>query len=236
MSSRNATVSLTATAGPVLMFGYGVLRFVDGLDGDRGNGLAWDAGHILFFVAMVLFGVLAVALRPSAPAWARRVGAGAVAASLFGVGCFLWVIAGDLSERFRETAPLPDVLATGGSALFPLGMLALLGLMVAARRAPVWSPLLFGAGITAISVDLDMLPIASLVILAGLAPLARSRDDGDGRGAGRHTARRAPAIPSPAAARPGPALASPGPTGPAVRREVTREAVRARFQPRLSGH
>ncbi|BAL88651.1 hypothetical protein AMIS_34310 [Actinoplanes missouriensis 431] len=176
MSSNSVIVRRTAVAAPALMFGYGVLRFLDGRDGDRGNGIAWDAGHVAFFAAMVLFGVLAVALRPIAPAWARRTGTVAAALALFGAGCFLWVIAGDLSPAFREAAPLPDVLETGGSALFPLGMLMLLGLLVAARRAPVWSPLLFGAGIAAITVNLDLLPVASLWILAALAPLAR-RDE-----------------------------------------------------------
>ncbi|MEU4695163.1 hypothetical protein [Actinoplanes sp. NPDC023714] len=207
MSSKHVIVRRTAIAGPVLMFGYGVLRFIDGLDGDRGNGLAWDAGHVAFFVAMVLFSVLAVAARPLTPNWARRTGAVAVAAALFGIGCFLWVIAGDLSDRFREAAPLPDVLEAGGSALFPLGMLILLGLLVAARRLPVWSPLLFGAGIVGITVDLDMLPFSSLIILAALAPLARHTDDGDQK---HHTYHRRQT------------------------EEVSREAVRARLKPQLT--
>ncbi|MBB2946775.1 hypothetical protein FB565_006543 [Actinoplanes lutulentus] len=177
MSSKSVTVRRAAIAAPALMFGYGVLRFFDGADGDRGNGLAWDAGHLAFFAAMVVFGVLAVAIRPAVPQWAHRVGSVAAATALVGIGCFLWVITGDLSDSFREAAPLPDVLRTGGSALFPLGMLVLLGLMVAVRRMPVWSPLLFGAGIAAITVNLDMLPIASLIILAALSPLAGDVDE-----------------------------------------------------------
>ncbi|WP_229073438.1 hypothetical protein [Actinoplanes sp. DH11] len=173
MSSNAVTVRRAAIAAPVLMFVYGVFRFADGLDGDRGNGVAWDAGHVAFFVAMVLFGVLTLALRPFVPAGAQRIGTGAAVAALFGVGCFLWVIAGDLSDGFREAAPLPDALATGGAALFPIGMIILLGLMVAARRAPVRSPLLLGAGMVAITVNLDLLPIASLVVLAALIPVAR---------------------------------------------------------------
>jgi hypothetical protein len=210
MSSKDVIVRRTAVAGPVLMFIYGVLRFIDGLDGDRHNGLAWDAGHVAFFVAMVLFGVLAVAVRPLAPTWARRTGLAGVAATLFGVGCFLWVIAGDLSEPFQQAAPLPDALAIGGSALYPLGTLVLLGLLVAARKLPVWSPLLFGAGIAAVTIDLDTLPIASLVILVALWPLARGGDLGGTAGRrGRHEARKAPAD--------------------TAIREVNREAVRARF-------
>ncbi|BBH68708.1 hypothetical protein ACTI_53930 [Actinoplanes sp. OR16] len=220
MSSKNVIVRRTAITAPALMFGYGVLRFIDGLDGDRGNGLAWDAGHVAFFVAMVLFGVLAVAMRPLTPTWARRTGAVAVAAALFGIGCFLWVIAGDLSDRFREAAPLPDVLESGGSALFPLGMLVLLGLLVAARRLPVWSPLLFGAGIAAITIDLDMLPFASLIILAALAPLARPGDEDGRANRGGHHRREA----------------TTADRGEVRIHEVNREAARARFKPQLSGH
>ncbi|WP_433831476.1 hypothetical protein ACQP2E_13620 [Actinoplanes sp. CA-015351] len=196
MSSKSVTVRRAAIAAPALLFGYGVLRFFDDAAGDRaagdrasgdgGSGLAWDAGHLAFFAAMVVFGVLAVAIRPAVPQWAHRVGTVAAATALFGIGCFLWVITGDLSDNFREAAPLPDVLRTGGAALFPLGMLVLLGLMVAVRRMPVWSPLLFGAGIAAITVNLDMLPIASLIILAALSPLAGDVDD-DEPGPSDHT-------------------------------------------------
>ena len=173
MTSNSVTVRRVALVAPGLLLVHGVLRFVDGLDGDRGNGLAWDAGHVAFLVAMVLFGVLAVAVRPLLPAGARTVGTVVIVATLAGVSCFLQVIAGDLSPWFRSEFPLPEALETGGSLLFPLGTLILLGLLVAARRVPVRSPLLFGAGIVAITVDLDLLPIASLLILAALAPLAR---------------------------------------------------------------
>ena len=172
MTSSSVTVRRAALAAPGLMFGYGVFRFADGLDGDRGAGPAWNAGHVAFFLAMVMFGVLAVAVRPLLPAGARHLGAVATAGTLAGVGCFLWVIAGDLSPRFRADLPLPGPLEAGGPLLFPLGMLALLGLLVAARRVPVWTPLLFGVGIVALTVQLDLLPIAALLILAALAPLA----------------------------------------------------------------
>jgi uncharacterized membrane protein YgdD (TMEM256/DUF423 family) len=85
----------------------------------------------------------------------------------------LWVIAGDLSESFLRAWPLPDVLQTAGPLLFVLGMVVLFGMLVAAGRAPVWSPVLFFAGYAAISVDLDLLPLAAVVILAAVAPLGR---------------------------------------------------------------
>jgi hypothetical protein len=172
MPSNSVIVRRTALAAPALMLLYGVLRFADGLDGHRGTGLFWNVGHVAFFAAMVLFGLLAVALHGMLPR-PRRVATAATAAALAGVLCFLWVIAGDLSGAFREYAPLPGPLEAAGPMLFPVGVLVLFGLLVAARRVPVWTPLLFGAGIAAITVDLDLLPFGSLAILVALQPLRR---------------------------------------------------------------
>jgi hypothetical protein len=70
--------------------------------------------------------------------------------------------------------PLPAPLETAGPMAFTLGMLTLLGLLVAARRAPFWSPLLFGAGIVAVTVELDLLPLAALLLMGALTPVARA--------------------------------------------------------------
>jgi hypothetical protein len=173
MPSNSVIVRRTALVAPALLFTYGILRFFDGLDGQRGSGLLWNLGHVAFFAGMVLFGVLAVALRGQFPPAGRRVATVATGAALVGVAAFLWVITGDLFPAFRETAPLPDALEMAGPMLFPLGVLVLFGLLVAARRLPVWTPLLFGLGIAAITVNLDLLPFAALVILGALAPLRR---------------------------------------------------------------
>jgi hypothetical protein len=170
MPSNSVIIRRTALAAPAFLLLYGVLRFADGLDGHRGSGLFWNVGHLAFFAAMVLFGVLAVALHGML-AHPRRVATAATAAALAGVLCFLWVIAGDLSKAFREHLPLPGPLETAGPMLFPLGVLALFGLLVAARRVPVWTPLLFGAGLAAITVDLDLLPFGALAVLVALSPL-----------------------------------------------------------------
>ncbi|GAA4601512.1 hypothetical protein BJY16_003909 [Actinoplanes octamycinicus] len=173
MDSNTVTIRRAALLAPALLLTYGILRFFDGLDGDRGNGPLWTIGHLAFFAGMVLFAVLTVAVRNTFPADRRRIATVATGASLAGVAAFLWVIAGDLSARFREAAPLPDALETAAPMLFPLGVLVLFGLMVAARRLPVRTPLLFGLGIAAISVNLNLLPIAAVVILVALLPLRR---------------------------------------------------------------
>ena len=60
----------------------------------------------------------------------------------------------------------------GLPVLFQLGMLTLLGQLVAARWVPTWSPLVMLFGFVLIAVNLDLLPFASVVILCGLLPLA----------------------------------------------------------------
>jgi hypothetical protein len=162
----------TTFAAPLALLAYGVLRWIDGLDGHRKDGLAWDLGHLCFFASMVLFGLLAVMLCRRVPA-GRPLAHLAAGSALTGVACMLWVITGDLSEGFRRSLPLPEPLRVAGPALFVLGMVVLLSLRVAAGRMPVWSPVLFFAGYAAITIDLDLLPFAALVILAAVAPLAR---------------------------------------------------------------
>jgi hypothetical protein len=162
---------LAAFAAPVLLLVYGLSRWADGLDGDRGNGLAWDAGHVAFFLAFVSLAALVIGLRrmTGRPPWLMNA---AAAAALFGAGCFLWVIAGDLSPAFNDAAPLPEVLQLIGPVLFQLGALTLLVRLAAAGRLPFWTPALVLLAFVAIAVDLDLIPVAAVLLGAGLAPVA----------------------------------------------------------------
>ncbi len=163
------------------MLSYGILRWIDGWDGDRGGGPAWNIGHVAFFIGMVLFAVLAGQMRAVVPAPRRPIATVAVVATVFGVACFCWVIIGDLSRWFHDNLPLPGLLNAVGPALFGLGMLTLLGLLVAAGRVPWWSPILFLAGYVSISVELDLLPLASVLILVACLPLARTPTPAEAR-------------------------------------------------------
>jgi hypothetical protein len=165
---------LAAVLAPILLFLYGVLRLVDGRDGEHGPGLAWNVGHALFFAAFMLLALLTLGLRrlvaDGATPARQVVSTAATAVALFGIGCFLWVIAGDLFEAVPD---LPDAVQLVGPLTFQLGTLVLMGQLVAVRRLPVWSPVLLLAGFVLIAVNLDLLPLAALVILGALAPLAR---------------------------------------------------------------
>ena len=162
------TLSLSA---PLLLLLYGVLRFFGSLDGHTRGGWTWTAGHVAFFLSMVLFAVLAVALRSRF----RALYAIGVAAALSGAACFLWVIAGDLNTTFHDSHPLPDALETAGPLCFVLGMIVLLSLRVADAQLPFWSPALFFLGFLAISVNLDLLPVGAVLVLGATLPLATRR-------------------------------------------------------------
>jgi hypothetical protein len=164
-----------AVAAPFLLLTYGILRWIDGFDGDRGNGLAWDAGHTAFLLAMLLFALLATLIRPTVGHTALA--GTATAAAILGAGSFGWIIVGDLSEPFRRALPMPGPVQLIGPLLFQFGLLTLLGLLAYARprRLPWWSPLVVLAGFLAIAVSLDLLWLAALTIGVGLAPLAIRR-------------------------------------------------------------
>lgn len=178
MPTTHTVIRVSVVAAPVLLFLYGVLRWIDGRDGDHGPGFAWNLGHALFLAAFVLLGLLAVELRRALPvARARRQLAAnsATAAALFGTGCFLWVTLCDLFAELDEAAPLPEPARLLGPPAFQLGVLTLMFLLVTARPRllPVRSPLLVFTGFLLIAADLDLLPVGTLLLLIGLAPLAR---------------------------------------------------------------
>jgi hypothetical protein len=178
MNSVHGGVRLTAIAAPILLFLYGVLRLIDGMDGHHGPGFAWNLGHTLFLIAFVMLGGLTVGLRRLVPATSRpaRVVADlAMVAGLFGAACFIWVILGDLFAHVHDAAPLPGPLEVAGPLVFQVGVLGLLVMLVVARsrRLPFWTPILVLAGFLLFAMNLDLIPVGALIVLCGLSPLAR---------------------------------------------------------------
>ncbi|MFD1829957.1 hypothetical protein ACFSJS_09800 [Streptomyces desertarenae] len=180
MTSVARTTRLLPVLIPFLLLCYGVLRLVDGMDGDHGPGVAWNLGHTFFLAAFLLFGAFVVELRrlvPAATVRMRTAASAAMVAAVFGAGCFVWVALGDLFPGLADSAPLPGLLTSAGPLAFQLGMLTLLAMLAAAppRRLPVWSPALVFVSFALITVSLDLIPLAAVVLMAGLAPLARDR-------------------------------------------------------------
>lgn len=180
MASVARTTRLLPVLIPFLLLCYGVLRLVDGMDGDHGPGVAWNLGHTFFLAALLLFGAFVVELRrlvPAATVRMRTAAGAATVAGVFGAGCFVRVVLGDLFSGLADSAPLPDLLKSAGPLAFQLGMLTLLIMLAAAppRRLPVWSPALVCVSFALITVNLDLIPLAAVGLMAGLAPPARDR-------------------------------------------------------------
>jgi hypothetical protein len=82
-------IRVSSVLAPILLLLYGVLRLIDGSDGEHGPGLAWNLGHSLFLIGFVLIGVLIVGLRrlvSDVTGQTRLVANAATVAGLIGVG------------------------------------------------------------------------------------------------------------------------------------------------------
>jgi hypothetical protein len=173
------TTRISAALAPAFLFLYGIFRWIDGFDGHRGSGLAWNLGHTCFLISMVLLAVVVLGVRHRVAAAApgpRPLAAVATTVALAGIACFLWVILGDLFPAVRDSVSLSGAVPTFGPLLFQVGALALLIQLCVARRLPLWSPVLLAVGFGAIGVNLDLLPLGAALVGVALAPLA-SRPD-----------------------------------------------------------
>jgi hypothetical protein len=175
--------------GPLLVVAYGVTRLIDGLDGTKGPGPAWIIGHLFFLAGLAVFGVIMVALSRERPAWAT---AAAMVAGVAGAMAMARVVVVDIvvawnaTDRAEMDRTYPEyddfpglpagwghVIDEVGGVLFPLGFTVLLVLLVVGRRLPWWSPVVGVAGFATILVTLDLLPLAGVLLLVALLPLAR---------------------------------------------------------------
>ncbi|MEU3526956.1 hypothetical protein AB0E62_24300 [Streptomyces sp. NPDC038707] len=180
MTSTPSVPRLLCFLIPLLMLAYGVFRLIDGMDGDHGPGLAWNLGHACFLAAFLLLGALLRKLHSLVPATTARMRTAAGAATvagLAGAACFVWVILGDLFPALSDSAPLPAPLEMAGPLAFELGLLTLLVMLVTTRprQLPVWSPVLALVFFLLITLNLDLIPVAAVVLMASLIPLTRNR-------------------------------------------------------------
>ena len=165
---------IAVLSAPALLLGYGVFRLIDGLDGDHGPGLAWNVGHVLFLVAVGLLAALMVSVRRVVRTIGRRYVADALLSlGLLGAACFAVVIAGDLSDSVDDAIDLPDAIMLLGPLAFVAGVVGPLVRLASIRALPWWSPVLTVLGFVVFSANLDLLPLGAVVLLCGLAPLAR---------------------------------------------------------------
>ncbi|MGY0231695.1 hypothetical protein [Longispora urticae] len=181
MASQRALV----LAAPLCVAGYGLVRFLGTQDGRYGPGLDWQAAHLLGLAGMVLFVPVVLGLGQClrrGPVRAVTVTAtvvGLLAAMVrFGADIVQGVLAADpaelrtLSAEFTAIPGVTPAFHTVGPLLFPVGLVVLLTLLAGARRMPWWSPVVMLAGILTTVVDLDLLPVAGLLMAVALAPTA----------------------------------------------------------------
>ncbi|MEE4419218.1 hypothetical protein [Streptomyces bugieae] len=179
------TAFLTA---PILMGAYGVLRIIDGLDGSRGPGPAWTAGHLCFLGGIAFFVRGFGMMR----AWAGRnrlatVGlwtgtAGAVAVAVqflidLAVG-FVSADHGAMQELFARIQAIPGVLPAFydfGPLLFFVGQLILVAQLAVRRILKPWAPVLVLIDTTLPFADKDLIPLGAALLLVSFAPLYRRR-------------------------------------------------------------
>jgi hypothetical protein len=192
-ASRAARPPAWFLAAPALMFGYGVVRLIDGRDGEYGPGLAWTTGHLLFLASLVLFGVVVVQLRRlvSSTTTAQQVMASvAMVLALAGVVAFVRVIIIDLVVGFRAAdnpdmrvvrddignvpGVLPEAVWDLGPLPFVVGLVTLTMLLAVLhpRLLAAWSPVLIVIGFACIMVNLNLLPVGAALIGLALAPVA----------------------------------------------------------------
>ncbi|WP_395295771.1 hypothetical protein ACF9IK_21395 [Kitasatospora hibisci] len=182
-------IPLAVVGAPALMGLYGGIRL---LEGSRDPGPGWLVGHGLMFVGLLLFGVVLAALRRglrprgaagrlAADAAAGTAFAG-LAASLGQIGIDLYVgaVAVDKADQHRlfdAVQSRPGVLPafySVGPTLFYVGLLALLAAAAAGRTRTLrwWSPVLVLVGTAMTAADLALIPVAAVLYLVALAPLA----------------------------------------------------------------
>jgi uncharacterized membrane protein len=173
---------------PVLFGAYGVIRILDGLDGTRGPGFAWTAGHLCFLVGLFYFLRGFVAMRETAGRdgwstaglWTACVGAVAFVGQ-FGADLVTGFLAADheamseMTSRFQDVPGFSLAFYSVGPILFFMGQLILAGRLVALRTLRWWAPVLVLACSLLPTVDKDLIPLGAVLLLVAYAPLYLGR-------------------------------------------------------------
>ncbi|MBM7493584.1 hypothetical protein JOD64_004806 [Micromonospora luteifusca] len=173
-------------AAPVLVMSYGIIRLVDGLDGERGPGPAWTIGHLAFIGALVAFISVFWQMRRMtggrvlATVFATAGTFGALALiTQFSIDLVAGLLATDnygMSMTIHQVRTLPGISQLAydfGPYAFYLGQLALVVLLAVQRRVKVWTPILVLADLATPFIDKDLIPLGSVLLLVSFLPLAR---------------------------------------------------------------
>ncbi|ADJ43221.1 hypothetical protein AMES_1398 [Amycolatopsis mediterranei S699] len=173
-------------AAPLCLGLYGVIRILDGLDGSRGPGLAWTAGHLVFLVGLGFFAhafrtMWTIAGRGRLATAGFLAGlAGELAVGVqFGIDLVVGFGSADragMDASFARIQDVPGVDAafySYGPLLFFAGQLVLVTLLALRRRVKPWAPVLVLAEIVLPLLDKDFIPLGAALLLVAFAPLLR---------------------------------------------------------------
>ncbi|MFI7636025.1 hypothetical protein [Nonomuraea sp. NPDC049400] len=176
-------------AAPLLVFAYGVIRILDGLDGSRGPGIAWTTGHLAFMAALVLFVPTFWRLRhlagrtalATASAVAGTAGIVALLAQ-FAIDVVVGFMAADhdaMGPLFDQVQAVPGVqlaVYDAGPYLFYVAQLALVvhcALRKEVKVVKAWTPVLVLIDLMLPLIDKDFIPVGAIFLLVSFWPLAR---------------------------------------------------------------
>ncbi|WP_238782890.1 hypothetical protein [Streptomyces monomycini] len=181
------TAQRSLLSGPLLFGAYGVIRLLDGLDGVRGPGLAWTAGHLCFLVGLVFFAQGFAGMRKAAGSdlWSSAGfwigGAGVVALAVqFSVDITTGLMADSHTEMAGLTGDFQSVpgvelaFYTVGPLLFFVGQLLLTGRLAALRTLAPWAPVLVLAASLLTFTFKDLIPLGAALLLLSYSPLWRT--------------------------------------------------------------
>ncbi|KPC65231.1 hypothetical protein [Streptomyces chattanoogensis] len=180
------TKTMAFTTAPLLVTAYAGFRALDGLDGERGPGPAWTAGHLAFLAALILFVTVFLELR-------RLAGRGLFATAtavvgLVGAVCSMAQISVDIvvgalaadheamRAMFADVQSVPGVnlvVYTAGPVLLYLGLLVMFCQLALARAVPVWRAVAVVLAVLVSLLGLDALPAVGLLLCAALVPFPR---------------------------------------------------------------
>jgi multisubunit Na+/H+ antiporter MnhB subunit len=173
-------------AAPILMLVYGLIRIVDGFDGERGPGPAWTIGHLVFIVAMVMFLLVfrhlhRLAGRDTLSTVTLVVAAvGAVAlVGQFGVDIVSGLLADDharmaeISRSVHRNQLVSLAIYDVGPYLFYAGQFVLVVQLAVTRRIAGWTPFLLLVDLIMPLVDKDLIPIGAAALLVSFVSISK---------------------------------------------------------------
>lgn len=172
-------------AAPLLAMAYGLLRLVDGIDGSRGPGFAWTAGHLAFMGALVMFVYIFrdmwMMLGRSRGATATLV-AGAAGAGLMFAQFAIDIVVGFMAADHEAMGPLFDrvqavpgvslLVYQAGPVVFYVAMFALVAQLGVRRLVRPWVPVLVLVQVLLPFASMDLIPVGALLAVVAFMPLA----------------------------------------------------------------